>query len=364
MRLRLTSLDEYQFLICVKHQVWGSKIARFGDWIIGDHLAFIVDRSLAGLARISGKPFRSSEPVWDNGLFPHRIPIELTHVMLRENRPPILGPIRDALISTWGTRYGLGILNQQIMPEHASEVIISAIESCHNDLADVRENLDRLLEEARDRRNALLANRQHRRSAAGKGVDTTTVVPEPFPEETRETESLHLRAQHALVQLGRITGCSVWIASNDQGRTHNGKALSEGCLGKLPNLGLSPEAVKRISFIDVLWLQHNAPICAFEIEATTSIYSGLLRMSDLLALVPALRMKLFIVAPKERQDRVRAELVRPTFQKIGLSEYCRFIAIEDLDRLLQKVQGFEGHLQPTVVDTVAIDFEELQSALD
>ena len=38
-----------------------------------------------------------------------------------------------------------------------------------------------------------------------------------------------------------------------------------------------------IELIDVLWLDGNAIVAAFEIESTTSIYSGLLRMSDLLA---------------------------------------------------------------------------------
>jgi hypothetical protein len=44
------------------------------------------------------------------------------------------------------------------------------------------------------------------------------------------------------------------------------------------------EATNRtIELIDVLWLQGNAIVAAFEIESTTSIYSGLLRMADLFA---------------------------------------------------------------------------------
>ncbi len=43
MRLRLTKIDEFQFLTCVKHQVWGSKTNRFKQWQRGDYLAIIVD---------------------------------------------------------------------------------------------------------------------------------------------------------------------------------------------------------------------------------------------------------------------------------------------------------------------------------
>lgn len=59
---------------------------------------------------------------------------------------------------------------------------------------------------------------------------------------------------------------------------------------------------KTIELIDVLWLQGNAIVAAFEIENTTSIYSGLLRMSDLIAMQPNLNIPLFLVAPDDRRD--------------------------------------------------------------
>jgi hypothetical protein len=76
-------------------------------------------------------------------------------------------------------------------------------------------------------------------------------------------------------------------------------------------------------------------------------------MSDLLALVPALKLDLFIVAPATRRDAVMRELARPTFQKIGLSEFCRFISVEQLITLIQKVELFQGHVQPSIVQTIA-----------
>ena len=54
---------------------------------------------------------------------------------------------------------------------------------------------------------------------------------------------------------------------------------------------------KTIELIDVLWLKGNSIVAAFEVESTTAIYSGLLRMSDLLALQPNLEINLFLVAP-------------------------------------------------------------------
>lgn len=102
-------------------------------------------------------------------------------------------------------------------------------------------------------------------------------------------------------------------------------------------------------------------MCAFEVETTTSIYSGLLRMSDLLAVVPALKIKLFIVAPKDRQKKFFQEVDRPTFRKIGLSDYCRFISIEDLEDLSEKITGLAG-ITPSVLDNIALQLEDVTEA--
>jgi hypothetical protein len=72
-----------------------------------------------------------------------------------------------------------------------------------------------------------------------------------------------------LITLGKITGCSVWIAADDQGRTYAGKSLAADCLKKLPGMGLSNEAMRRISRIDVIWISQNAPVCAFELTFRT-----------------------------------------------------------------------------------------------
>ena len=40
---------------------------------------------------------------------------------------------------------------------------------------------------------------------------------------------------------------------------------------------------------------------AFEVEHTTAIYSGLLRMADLLALQLNMQIRLHLVAPEERR---------------------------------------------------------------
>src|SRR5438045_8467168 len=75
---------------------------------------------------------------------------------------------------------------------------------------------------------------------------------------------------------------------------------------------------------------------AFEIEHSTSIYSGILRLSDLRAEAPNSNYPLFIVASKDRKKRVFEELRRPTFSGpcLRLNEVIRFLGydqVSDID---------------------------------
>ena len=278
--------------------------------------------------------------------------------MLPENRLSILGEIREALVSVWGPSYGWGVLNQVFLPDIESKKTVNSIRSVKNDLKDIQKDLDHYLIEAKLQRDLLPEKKKSRLPI--KPAKEVVVKEQEAPTHETETvkdEQVHSKAQYLLIQLGKITKCSVWIASNDKSKIYMAENLGSGCLDSLPNLGLSEEATKRIKLIDVIWLHQKAPICAFEVEATTSIYSGLLRLSDLISVIPAINIKLFIVAPQEKQTKVMAELSRPTFQKIGLSDYCRFISIQELENLLSKVKELSGHVQATILDTISIGLD-------
>lgn len=132
----------------------------------------------------------------------------------------------------------------------------------------------------------------------------------------------HTHIQWLLAKMGLKLGCKVWIASNDQHRTWEDEKLSDLSIKSLPPLWMDPEFQKTISLIDVLWLKSvvgkgaTSIVAAFEVEHTTSIYSGLLRMSDLVTSFPAIGFPLYIVTPQARLDSVRHELSRPTFQAL------------------------------------------------
>jgi hypothetical protein len=112
---------------------------------------------------------------------------------------------------------------------------------------------------------------------------------------------------------------------------------------------------RTIELIDVLWLKGHAIVAAFEIESTTSIYSGLLRMSDLIAMQPNLNIPLYLVAPDERREKVLVEVNRPTFTRLSppLAEVCRYIAFAALRERLDQVAPFVRDLKPDVLDDLS-----------
>ncbi len=169
------------------------------------------------------------------------------------------------------------------------------------------------------------------------------VKNELYPSSVyRLHEQTHTEIQWMLAKLGCNLCNRVWIASNDHSKLWENEAFDDLSIDALPSLGLSKRAEKAIKYIDVLWLDKDNHVeAAFEIECTTQIYSGLLRMLDLVTLHPNITIPLYIVVPKARVEQVKNELSRPAFnnKSLELHHKCRWIVIEEL------VQALEGMMK-------------------
>lgn len=208
----------------------------------------------------------------------------------------------------------------------------------------------------------------------GTGKQATLVsVPEPedSPTTAAETQEIseptsttrHAEIQYQLLTLGAELGLDVWVARNDRGRKWNGAALGSlpKMLDELPTQ-FNEATTRTIELIDVLWLTGNSIVAAFEVECTTSVYSGLLRMSDLMALQPNLDINLYLVAPDERRDKVEQELLRPTFslREKPLAKICGFLPFSSLCEKLDGIRklGLSGSLKPNFLKTTAEFFTQ------
>src|SRR3546814_18397766 len=121
----------------------------------------------------------------------------------------------------------------------------------------------------------------------------------------KERDRTHCEIQSWLRDLGLALGYDVWIAANDRGRLHEGLPLGSRCLDSLPHAIATAQGSDAIRLIDVLWLEHSTALvaAAFEVEHSTSNYSGIVRMLDLALRRENLQTRKahFLVAPDARE---------------------------------------------------------------
>lgn len=127
-----------------------------------------------------------------------------------------------------------------------------------------------------------------------------------------QEDKLHTAIQYQLLRIGHALGYDVIAASNDRSKTYKGNNFSFISLSEFPQLDVSQENFKTIRLIDVVWFEKstNKIICAFEVEKSTSIYSGILRLQELSFSLPSHNVKLYIVVPDNRERDVRIQLGR------------------------------------------------------
>ncbi|MBX7135182.1 MAG: hypothetical protein K1X67_21145 [Fimbriimonadaceae bacterium] len=180
-------------------------------------------------------------------------------------------------------------------------------------------------------------------------------------QDDQVQDQAHTQMQYLLCRIGSALGYEVCVASNDRSKSFNGNYLAQLCRPCVPALGLDQDVAGTIELIDVLWLEKETHriVSAFEVEKSTSIYSGILRLSDLALALPDHETKLCLVVPDAREKEVLAQLKRPSFVAANrtqpsylffsdLAQHCDAICRfgtdhRVLDKLVKTVQGLAGH---------------------
>lgn len=169
----------------------------------------------------------------------------------------------------------------------------------------------------------------------------------------RDGDLTHTEVQRWLRDLGVALGFAVWIAANDRGRPAGGGTLGDGCLEALPDWMAEHPGLDAVRLIDVVWIdpQSEDVAAAFEVEHTTSIYSGIVRLLDLALGAPERATRgLFLVAPDAREEEVRDQLRRPAFRRV-LDLDMRFLPYGELEKNRDAIARFGRGLHP--IDAVA-----------
>jgi hypothetical protein len=195
----------------------------------------------------------------------------------------------------------------------------------------------------------------------GRDKAVTVSVPQDgdatIPAQDQEVRE-SIKVQALLTKIGANMGLKVWLPRNDRGAVLREWKLSADCVLEMLPLNYDEVTLKTIEQIDVIWLRGRSIVRAFEVEHTTSIYSGILRMADLLALQPNMNIKLHIVAPDSRRDKVFQEIRRPVFSLLEagpLSERCTFLSYDGV----KDIAGLRhlSHLSDSVLEEYAEEAE-------
>lgn len=163
----------------------------------------------------------------------------------------------------------------------------------------------------------------------------------------RTEDATHTEVQGWLRDLGKALGFAVWGVTNGRSRPYHGGALGDGCLAALPD-SLLVAGADTVPLIDVVWL--NAVSldvqAAFEVERTTSIYSGIVRLLDLaLGTNQSAKKHLFLVAPDAREADVRAQLARPAFSRVAALG-IRYVPYSSLSEHRENIGRFGVGIKP------------------
>jgi hypothetical protein len=309
-----------------------------------------------GVLEVTGEPFQSESVIWSDAVYPSRVPVRVVHQLDAETAVPVLDLRNDLTVfqGLSNPNYWSGAFRGSPAKWKTADgkVVVAAVTDAVRD--PVRKPVDR-------------AKLAHRPKTFTTTIGDVTVPPAEdeavvadLPAEADEPKapdhSEHTEIQGLLLRFGSAMGLDVWVARNDRNRMWNGRTFAEQfrLLQELPH-NFDPVTSRIIELIDVLWLEGNAIRAAFEIEHTTSIYSGLLRMSDLVAIQPNLQIPLFIVAPDDRRTKVFTEVNRPTFASLKqpLVEVCKFIPFSALRDHIEQAGQWTRYMNPDVLQEIS-----------
>jgi len=140
----------------------------------------------------------------------------------------------------------------------------------------------------------------------------------------------HSQIQTLIGAVGNSKDYDVWIPQSDRSRLDWTLTKKFSCKPELPERYAKIHNV--LCEVDVLWMKRGSTDvkAMFEVEHSTTIYSGLLRFNDLHLTEPNLKPKFSIVSNEIRKALFLRQISRPTFKLSGLIDYCNFLEYKDV----------------------------------
>jgi hypothetical protein len=347
----------------------GSKVTGFRErnWnraqriAVGDiFLCYMVGvKRWVGALRVKSKRYRDDSTIWKEEIFPVRFTVEPIILLTAEQGVPMEqmeGRLSFFKARDTAKKWSGYVRNSPTCySDKDGETILDALRGAEED------PVARPVDPRQLRRSANLYKTSLKQG--NEEIEAVVGVPVKEDEEAEDTTAVeaggptHTEIQYRLLDLGSKMGLKVWAPRNDRGKRWDGAAI-----GSLPRLldelptNFDDITNGIVENIDVIWLsEENAIVGAFEVEHTTAIYSGLLRMSDLLTMQPNIDIRLYLVGPDDRYRKFVKEVPRPTFayRKKPLYKVCGFLPYSNLCQQLDSHREVIKHLKPEFLEDIA-----------
>ena len=109
-------------------------------------------------------------------------------------------------------------------------------------------------------------------------------------------------------------------------------------------------------FADLIWMQDAKPVASFTLLESEPLAMGLLDVADQVLATSTTTddaiSRHYVTCPSRTATALAEALRRPVFAALELSDLASFIDADQLRALLARVQGLEGHVAPSVIETV------------
>lgn len=146
----------------------------------------------------------------------------------------------------------------------------------------------------------------------------------------------HSDIQAKLLLIGSYLNYRTYTPDQSKKSEIFNKTLGELCSEKqIPEGAIPSLSIDTVKYIDVIWFDEEGyPTHAFEVEHTTDITKGLLRLYQ----IHKLRVKMFIIANENSRNKFDKEVNKSPFRKLN-KEFI-FKNYDELDSFFESVKKF------------------------
>jgi hypothetical protein len=387
MAVYLQPSTEENLYDTIVERSWNSSTHQLSHWSPGDRLIIYVNRELAAMFLVREPNSHDTTASWADDLYNYRVPVELIKLIDPDHRYPITAEdIQDLLYRNYNRSYPVThILGSNPVDREAAQTLIAHIEELpawedfdpHAALRNVTQEqqathdiVSEYFGSGSDSTPSIEPS-ESAMSAYPLPIDDLPPEPEPIPEAPLEASAppiaepeevatlgdlaIHTEMQFYLAKLGLSLGYYVWLPEAHRRRAFQGAELDKLSIPELPYLPFSQDVVDILRQIDVLWFEDRYLTHAFEIEASPSVYAGLLRIADIAALLPSMSIDMYLCADDKRLEEITTQVNRPTFgqMRYPLADRTRFIGFNRLSAFMDAQQEALGSFDADILEQLS-----------